>query len=90
MYIGLWGLMGFIQGSELADIIMRHLSIIFLGNLERSQLTGSLQMSQFLRRARKKTANYRLVSLTSVSGRIMETVILGVIEKHLEVQSLNS
>lgn len=82
--------MGFIQGSKLADVIMRHLSIIFLGNLERCQLTGSLQMlSQFLRRARKKTGNYRSVSLTSVSGRVMEKVILGVTVKHVRVQSLN-
>ncbi|KAJ7410924.1 hypothetical protein BTVI_51705 [Pitangus sulphuratus] len=57
------------------------------GNLERSQLTGNgelLEMVIFKKAKKEDPGNYRPVSLTSVSGRVMEKIILEDIEKYLE------
>lgn len=68
--------------TELADIILRHLSTIFQWCWESGEIqSGRWQMLQFFRRARKTLAINR--SFTSVPCKIMK-IILGVIEKNLK------
>ncbi|GAB0178457.1 mitochondrial enolase superfamily member 1 [Grus japonensis] len=72
---------------ELADIA-RPLSIIF----KRSWRTGEVpedwrkaNVTLVFKKGKKKgLGNYRPVSLTSVPGRVMEQLILGVINEHVE------
>ncbi|GAB0204010.1 mitochondrial enolase superfamily member 1 [Grus japonensis] len=73
---------------ELADVIARPLSIIF----ERSWRTGEVpedwrkaNVTLVFKKDRKEDqGNYRPVSLTSIPGKMMEELILGVINKHVE------
>ncbi|GAB0209855.1 mitochondrial enolase superfamily member 1 [Grus japonensis] len=73
---------------ELADVIARPLSIIF----ERSWRTGEVpedgrkaNVTPVFKKGRKEgPGNYRPVSLTSIPGKVMEQLILGVISKHVE------
>ncbi|GAB0209533.1 mitochondrial enolase superfamily member 1 [Grus japonensis] len=74
--------------KELADVIARPLSIIF----ERSWRTGEVpedwrkaSVTLVLKKGKKEDpGNYRPVSLTSIPGKVMEQLILGVINKHVE------
>ncbi|GAB0209656.1 mitochondrial enolase superfamily member 1 [Grus japonensis] len=73
---------------ELADVIARPLSIIF----ERSWRTGEVpedwrkgNVTLVFRKGKKEDpGNYRPVNLTSIPGKVMEQLILGVINKHVE------
>ncbi|GAB0175728.1 mitochondrial enolase superfamily member 1 [Grus japonensis] len=73
---------------ELADVIARPLSIIF----ERSWRTGEVPEDWrkasvplvFKEGKKEYPQNYRPVSLTSIPGKVMEQLILGVINKHVE------
>ncbi|GAB0209616.1 mitochondrial enolase superfamily member 1 [Grus japonensis] len=73
---------------ELADVIARPLSIIF----ERSWRTGEVpedwrkgNVTLVFRKGKKEDpGNYRPVGLTSIPGKVMEQLILGVINKHVE------
>ncbi|GAB0206526.1 hypothetical protein GRJ2_003118200 [Grus japonensis] len=73
---------------ELADVIARPLSIIF----ERSWRTGEVpedwrkaNVTLVFKKGKKEDpGNYRPVSLTSIPGKVMEQLILGVINKHVE------
>ncbi|GAB0207369.1 mitochondrial enolase superfamily member 1 [Grus japonensis] len=73
---------------ELADVIARPLSIIF----ERSWRTGEVpedwrkaNVTPVFKKGRKEDpGNYRPVSLTSIPGKVMEQLILGAINKHVE------
>ncbi|GAB0205687.1 mitochondrial enolase superfamily member 1 [Grus japonensis] len=73
---------------ELADVIVRPLSIIF----ERSWRTGEVpedwrkaSVTLVFKKGKKEDpGNYRPVSLTSIPGKVMEQLILGVINKHVE------
>ncbi|GAB0210329.1 mitochondrial enolase superfamily member 1 [Grus japonensis] len=73
---------------ELADVITVPLSIIF----ERSWRTGEVpedwrkaSVTPVFKKGRKEDpGNYRPVSLTSIPGKVMEQLILGVINKHVE------
>ncbi|GAB0208678.1 mitochondrial enolase superfamily member 1 [Grus japonensis] len=73
---------------ELADVIARPLSIIF----ERSWRTGEVpedwrkaNVTLVFKKGRKEDpGNYKPVSLTSIPGKVMEQLILGVINKHVE------
>ncbi|GAB0176007.1 mitochondrial enolase superfamily member 1 [Grus japonensis] len=73
---------------ELADVIARLLSIIF----ERPWRTGEVpedwrkaNVTPVFKKGKKEDAgNYRPVSLTSIPGKVMEQLILGVINKHVE------
>ncbi|GAB0207557.1 mitochondrial enolase superfamily member 1 [Grus japonensis] len=73
---------------ELADVIARPLSIIF----ERSWRTGEVpedwrkgNVTLVFRKGKKEDpGNYRPVSLTSIPEKVMEQLILGVINKHVE------
>ncbi|GAB0189207.1 mitochondrial enolase superfamily member 1 [Grus japonensis] len=74
--------------TELADVIARLLSIIF----ERSWRTGEVpedwrkaNVTPVFKKGKKEDpGNYRPVSLTSIPGKMMEQLILGVINKHVE------
>ncbi|GAB0186732.1 mitochondrial enolase superfamily member 1 [Grus japonensis] len=73
---------------EFTDVIAMPLSIIF----ERSWRTGEVpedwrkvNVTLVFKKGKKKDpGNYRPVSLTSISGKVMEQLILGVISKHVE------
>ncbi|GAB0181731.1 mitochondrial enolase superfamily member 1 [Grus japonensis] len=73
---------------ELADVIARLLSIIF----ERSWRTGEVpedwrkaNVTPVFKKGKKEDpGNYRPVSLTSIPEKIVEQLILGVINKHVE------
>ncbi|GAB0207485.1 mitochondrial enolase superfamily member 1 [Grus japonensis] len=73
---------------ELADVIARPLSIIF----ERSWRTGEVPedwrktnvIPVFKKGKKEDLENYRPVSLTSIPGKVMEQLILGVFNKHVE------
>jgi len=72
---------------ELADVIAEPLSIIF----ERSWRTGEVpkdwrkvSVTPIFKKGKKEDpGNYRLVSLTSISGKVMEQLILEVIIKQV-------
>ncbi|GAB0177598.1 mitochondrial enolase superfamily member 1 [Grus japonensis] len=73
---------------ELADVIAKPLSIIS----ERSWRTGNMpedwrkaNVTLVFKKGKKEDLeNYRPVSLTSIPGKVMEQLILGVISKHVE------
>ncbi|KFV00566.1 hypothetical protein N340_11793, partial [Tauraco erythrolophus] len=74
---------------ELAGVIAKPLSIIF----GQSWLTGEVPLDWRLadvtpiyKKGRKEDpGNYRPVSLTSVTGKVMEQVILSAINEHIQV-----
>ncbi|GAB0203786.1 mitochondrial enolase superfamily member 1 [Grus japonensis] len=78
--------------SELAAVIARPLSIIF----ERSWRTGEVPEDWrkanvtlvFKKGKEEDPGNYRPVSLTSIPGKVMEQLILGVISKHVEEEEV--
>ena len=83
------GLMGFIPGcSEGWLMLWQDFSPLFfsgLGNVESSQSTGSWQANVvpvFEKGKEEDAGHYKPVSLTSVPGKIMEKIILGLAEKH--------
>ncbi|KFO77742.1 Putative 115 kDa protein in type-1 retrotransposable element R1DM, partial [Cuculus canorus] len=74
--------------KELADVLPKPLSIIF----QWSWLTGEVPLDWSLanivpiykKGCREDPGNYRPVSLTSVTGKVMEQVILSAIMKHMQ------
>ncbi|KFP57002.1 hypothetical protein N323_03318, partial [Cathartes aura] len=72
--------------KELADVIAGPLFIIFQLSWESGNVPVNWKMANvpiFKKGKKEDPGNYKPVSLTSVPGKIMEKVILGVIEKHL-------
>ncbi|GAB0208000.1 mitochondrial enolase superfamily member 1 [Grus japonensis] len=73
---------------ELADVIARPLSIIFQWSWESGEVPVDWKLANvvptFKKGKKEAPGNYRPVSLTSVPGKIMEKIRLGVIEKHLK------
>ncbi|KFP28511.1 RNA-directed DNA polymerase from mobile element jockey, partial [Colius striatus] len=73
---------------ELADLIAKPLSIIF----EQAWRTGEVpedwrkaNVNPVFKKGRKDDpGNYRLVSLTSIPGKVMEQLILNVVTKHMK------
>ncbi|GAB0189276.1 mitochondrial enolase superfamily member 1 [Grus japonensis] len=71
---------------QLAGVIAKPLSIIF----EKSWRTGEVPKDWkkatpvFKKGKKENPGNYRPVSLTSIPGKVMEQLILGVISKHAE------
>ncbi|KFP32892.1 RNA-directed DNA polymerase from mobile element jockey, partial [Colius striatus] len=73
---------------ELADVIAEPLSIIF----EQSWRTGEVPedwrkanaTSVFQKGRKENPGNYKLVSLTSIPGKVMEQLILNVITEHMK------
>ncbi|GAB0203202.1 hypothetical protein GRJ2_002785800 [Grus japonensis] len=74
--------------GELADVIVRPLSIIFQRSWESGEVPVDWKLANvvpiFKKGKQEDPGNYRPVSLTSVPGKIMEKIMLGVIEKHLK------
>ncbi|GAB0190793.1 mitochondrial enolase superfamily member 1 [Grus japonensis] len=73
---------------ELADVIVRPLSIIFQWSWESGEVPVDWKLANivpiFKKGKKEDPGNYKPVSLTSVPGKIMEKIMLGVIEKHLK------
>ncbi|GAB0188372.1 mitochondrial enolase superfamily member 1 [Grus japonensis] len=73
---------------ELADVIVRPLSIIFQWSWESGEVSVDWKLANvvpiFKNGKKDDPGNYRPLSLTSVPGKIMEKIMLGVIEKHLK------
>ncbi|PKU27766.1 rna-directed dna polymerase from mobile element hypothetical protein [Limosa lapponica baueri] len=73
---------------ELAEIIAGPLSIIFERSWRRGELPKDWRKASvipvFKKGKKEDPGNYRPVSLTSVPGKMMERLILGVISKHME------
>ena len=74
--------------KELADVIVRPLSMIFQCSWESGEVPVDWKVANivpvFKKGNRDDPGNYRPVSLTSVPGKIMEKIIPGVFEKHLK------
>ncbi|PKU45953.1 rna-directed dna polymerase from mobile element jockey- hypothetical protein [Limosa lapponica baueri] len=74
--------------EDLTEVIAEPLSIIF----ERFWRTGEVPedwrkanvIPVFKKGKKEDPRNYRLVSLTSTPGKMMEQLILGIISKHME------
>ncbi|GAB0183474.1 mitochondrial enolase superfamily member 1 [Grus japonensis] len=77
---------------DLADVINMPLSIIF----ERSWRTGEVpedwrkaNATPVSKKGKKEDpGNYRPISLTSIPGKVIEQLILGVISKHVEEKNI--
>ncbi|PKU45147.1 rna-directed dna polymerase from mobile element jockey- hypothetical protein [Limosa lapponica baueri] len=73
--------------KELADVIPGPLSVIFQWSWESGEFPVDWKLANvipvFKKGKKEESGNYRPVGLTSVPGKIMEKVFLGVIEKHL-------
>ncbi|KFO14364.1 RNA-directed DNA polymerase from mobile element jockey, partial [Balearica regulorum gibbericeps] len=73
---------------ELADVVARPLSIIFQWSWESGEVPVDWKLANpvpvFKKGKKEDPGNYRPVSLTSVPGKIMEKIMLGVIKKHLK------
>ncbi|KAJ7406272.1 hypothetical protein WISP_134811 [Willisornis vidua] len=88
-HCSLCGLVGFIQdhSKELADIVVRPLSMIFEWSWESAGIPVDWNLANvpiFKTGHKGGPGNYRPVSFTSVMGKSMEKIILEVIEKHLK------
>lgn len=74
--------------KEVAGVIARPLSRIFQWSWESGEVSVNWTLASvgpIFKKARKDDPeNYRTVSLTSVPGKIIDKIILGVIEKHLK------
>ncbi|GAB0192666.1 mitochondrial enolase superfamily member 1 [Grus japonensis] len=76
------------MGMKLTDVNAKPLSIIF----ERSRRTGEVpedwrkaSITPVFKKGKKEDpGNYKLVGLSSIPGKVMEQLILGVINKHVE------
>ena len=71
---------------ELASVIARPRPMIFQWSLEPGEVPGDEKLSNlpvFKKAKKEDPGSYRPVSLTSVPGKIMDKIMLGVNEKHL-------
>ena len=72
--------------KELADVIARPLSMIFQCSWESGEVLVDWKLTNvvpiFKKGNRENPGEYRPVSLTSVPGKIMEKLFLGVTEKN--------
>lgn len=79
---------------ELADVIASPLSVIYQWYWEPGEVPVNWKVANvipdFKKGKKEDPSNYRPVTLTSVPGKIIEKIILGVIEKHLKVNAVIS
>ncbi|KAJ7404352.1 hypothetical protein BTVI_72513 [Pitangus sulphuratus] len=71
--------------KELADVIAKPLSMIFEQCWEYRVVPADWKLANVVpvfKKGKKDTRNNRPVSLTSVTGEVMEKIILGGVEKH--------
>ena len=71
----------------MADVIARPLSIISQWSWESGEVPIDWKLANIVpifKSKKEDPSNHRPVSLTSVPGKIMEKIMLGVIEKHLK------
>eukprot|EP00061_Rhincodon_typus_P013097 g39262.t1 len=75
--------------KETAEEIVGALLIIFQESLESGRVPEDWKIAHvtplFKKGLRQKTGNYRLISLTSVVGKIMESIVKDEISEYLEV-----
>ncbi|KFP49809.1 RNA-directed DNA polymerase from mobile element jockey, partial [Cathartes aura] len=72
---------------ELANVIARSLSIIFemswqMGEVPEDWKTASI--TPIVQKDKEDLGNYRLISLTSIPGKVMEQLILETMSRHLK------
>ncbi|KAK4823990.1 hypothetical protein QYF61_009115 [Mycteria americana] len=71
--------------KELVDVTAGPLSIIYQRSWESGEVPAAWKLASVIpvyKGMREDPGNYRLVSLTSVPGKITEKIILGTIERH--------
>ena len=77
--------------GELANVITKLLSIIFQWSWDSGEVPFDCKLAKvvpiFKKVKKEDPGNYRPVSHISVPGKIMEKIMLGVIEKHLKDNS---
>lgn len=79
--------------KELADVIAKPLSMIFVWSWQSGEVPADWKLAnavQIFKKGKKDPGHYRPFSLTSMPCKIMEKIILGGIEKHLEDNTLIS
>jgi len=73
--------------KELADVMAGPLSIIYERSVESGEVPADWKLASvsqiYKKGVREDPVNHRPVSLTSVPGKIMEKIMLGTIERHL-------
>ncbi|KFP50862.1 hypothetical protein N323_02146, partial [Cathartes aura] len=74
--------------KELADVTTGPLLIIYQSSWESGEVPADWKLSNVIpiykKGMREDPGNYRPVSVTSVPRKILETIILGAIERHLK------
>jgi len=74
--------------KELADVMAGPLSIIHQRSWESGEVPADWKLANVIpvyrKGVREDPWNYRPVGLTSVPGKIMEKIILGITERHLK------
>ncbi|KFZ56694.1 hypothetical protein N321_01498, partial [Antrostomus carolinensis] len=74
--------------KELAEVIAGPLSIIFAKSWETGEVPEDWRKANvtpvFKKGTKEDPGNYRLVSLTSIPGKVMERLILGALSRHIK------
>ncbi|KAJ7405418.1 hypothetical protein WISP_139816 [Willisornis vidua] len=80
--------------KEVADVITKPLLMIFECSWETGEVPADWKLANivliFKKGKNEDSRNYRPFSLTSVPSKIMETIIVGGIEKHLEGNTVSN
>jgi len=74
--------------KRLANVVARTHSVVYQRSWECEEVPGDWKIANltpvFKKGKKEDAGNYQSVSLSSVSGKIMEKIILGVLEKHFK------
>eukprot|EP00061_Rhincodon_typus_P002561 g17890.t1 len=75
--------------KEIAEEIVEALVVIFQGSLESGSVPEDWKIGNvtpvFKKGVRQKTENYRLISLTSVVGKVLDSIVKDEISEYLEL-----